>query len=58
MAKLPVNEITLEGRIIRADYRKGVSKAGKPFLSANFTLDVEKIQPLLSLLGITFPQRM
>ena len=41
MAKLPVNEITLEGRIIRADYRKGVSKTGKPFLSANFTLDVE-----------------
>ena len=41
MAKLPVNEITLEGRIIRADYRKSVSKAGKPFLSVDFTLDVD-----------------
>lgn len=40
MAKLPVNQITLEGRIVRADYRKGMSKNNKPFLSANFTLDV------------------
>lgn len=41
MSKLPVNEITLEGKIVRADYRKGVSKNGKPFLSANFTLDID-----------------
>lgn len=40
MAKLPVNEIVLEGRIVRTDYRKGMSKNNKPFLSANFTLDV------------------
>ena len=41
MAKLIVNEVTIQGRLSRADYRKGMSKAGKPFLSATLTLDVE-----------------
>jgi hypothetical protein len=41
MAKLVVNQVTLCGRLVRADYRKGMSKAGKPFLSASLTLDVE-----------------
>ena len=41
MAKLRINELTVCGRLSRADYRKGMSKAGKPFLSATLTLDVE-----------------
>ena len=34
MAKLIVNEVTIQGRLSRADYRKGMSKAGKQILSA------------------------
>lgn len=44
MAKLPVNEIKLQGRINRIDARFGMSKTNKEFVSVTFTLDVESNQ--------------
>ena len=35
------NFIEIVGKMVRADYRRNVSKNGKPFLMATFTVDVE-----------------
>lgn len=38
---MKINQITLQGRLVKLAYRFGVSKAGKDFVSATFTLDVD-----------------
>lgn len=37
---MKTNAITLQGKLVKMAYRAGVSKAGKEFVSATFTLDV------------------
>lgn len=38
---MKINQITLQGRIVKMAYRVGVSKTEKDFLSATFTLDID-----------------
>lgn len=38
---MKINQITLQGRLVKLAYRFGVSKAGKDFVSATYTLDVD-----------------
>lgn len=38
---MKINQITLQGKLVKLAYRFGVSKAGKDFVSATFTLDVD-----------------
>lgn len=37
---MKTNQISLQGKLVKMAYRSGVSKAGKEFVSATFTLDV------------------
>lgn len=37
---MKTNQISLQGKLVKMAYRAGVSKAGKEFVSATFTLDV------------------
>lgn len=37
---MKTNQISLQGKLVKMAYRAGVSKAGKEFISATFTLDV------------------
>lgn len=38
---MKTNQISLQGKLVKMAYRAGVSKAGKEFVSATFTLDVD-----------------
>ena len=38
---MQINKITLQGKLVKLMYREGMSKNGKEFLSATFTLDVD-----------------
>lgn len=38
---MKINQINLQGRLVKLAYRTGVSKTGKEFLSATFVLDID-----------------